>query len=124
MIKKFKEFNESTGSPLSGIISKEEIEDQFLRIEEVLDRRVRIKYSDRVTGDLYYPNAFLNDYDPSRGYYNGCVRLENDDENAHKVEIEMQQIKHRLENMFHVDVYLDFSYKIAPWICIKLKNKA
>ena len=42
MIKKFKEFNESTGSPLSGIISKEEIEDQFLRIKEVMNHNVDI----------------------------------------------------------------------------------
>ena len=44
MIKRYKEFKESTHESLSDIISMEEVEDQFLRLKEVLNYKVYIDY--------------------------------------------------------------------------------
>ena len=69
MIKKFKEFNETLRKDISDIITKEEVEDHFLRLKEVFNCDIIIDiddnynysgnikhyYSIRVEGSIYIP---------------------------------------------------------------------
>ena len=83
MIKKFKEFNETLRKDISDIITKEEVEDHFLRLKEVFNCRVSI------------PQA------PEKEYYCVCVDVyENDSPTHNEIIREVKQIKKRIEAIY------------------------
>ena len=94
MIKKFQEYFKENFN-IENIIPKEEVEDQFLRLEEVLNCPVEIIPVFRAQNDKY--NFITTTGGISNRYF---IPLYINDNNLEEISKELDQIKRRIEVMF------------------------
>jgi len=118
MIKKFKEFNEAA-YPITifEILSKEEVEDQFLRLEEVLGNKCRIardsEYYFIVIEDIIGNIGRLDIYDP----INDTVTY------SPEVFKELTMIKNRIESMYPSLTMITYRVGEAYYLCVYIFKK-
>ena len=101
MIKKFKEYNESASNKKDiSELTKEELEDQFLRLKEVLNASIDI------TPNYKRENALFTIYITSRVGSGKIYDLSNTPGEKERIEdeSELRNIKNRLMNMFPINV--------------------
>jgi hypothetical protein len=104
MIKKFNEYNEESVFFIEDILSDEEVLDQFLKLKEVYDCNVIINHTieHKYLIVTVYPDHGIETCPKSNKSDRPC-----DNKNISNIVEELKRIKHRIENIFPVKMYIE-----------------